>query len=186
MIIPTGFTTSQVIPVDNPPEPCATLISRSVHSPVPTTPQTPVPTTAHIPMPTTPSINTESIKRTELASSVPDSTESIANITPSTNRNVNDAGFLTPLYLSNLMKNCCSRKNFATKLVCKLFDEETRKKSNVAGKLGKASLNPVVMEYVKSLTFQYYPLETGQKEEKEWKSCVIAIDSNSRSLNRKK
>ena len=77
------------------------------------------------------------------------------------------------------------KKNFATKLVCKLFNEDIRKKSNVAGELWNAKLNPVVIEYIKSLTFQHYLLDAGESEDKEWKSCIIAIDSNSRSLNRK-
>ena len=45
-----------------------------------------------------------------------------------------------------------------------LFDKETRKKSNVSGKLGKLRLNPVLMEYEKSLTLQYYPLEQNEKK----------------------
>lgn len=173
-IIPTGFGVSSV---DNFPEPSApSTTSRNMYNPVPTTPQTPIATTAHTPMPTTPSSGQVT----------PGSTESAISITPSTDDNFNDAGFLTPAYLSNLMKRCCSRKNFATKLVCKLFNEDIRKKSNIAGKLGKAKLNPVVIDYIKSLTFQHYPLEAGENEEKEWKACIIAIDSNSRSLNRKK
>jgi len=43
--------------------------------------------------------------------------------------------------------------------VTELFDENTRKCSNVAGKMGKLKLNPVLIEYVKSLAFQFYPLE---------------------------
>lgn len=190
VIIPTGFGTS---PVDHLPEQGAPTMPRNIYTPVPTTPQTPtsttahtlVPKTVHIPMSTTPLINaTEDTELASFGQVTPCSTESTESITPSTDENVD--GFLTPTYLSALMKKCCSRKNFAAKLVCKLFNEDTRKTSNVAGKLGKARLNPVVIDYVKSLTFQHYPLEAGEKEEKEWKSCVVAIDSSSRSLNRKK
>ena len=58
-----------------------------------------------------------------------------------------DGFFLTPRFLTSLMRQSCSRKNFATKLVGELFDENTRKKSNVSGWLGKAKLNAVVMDY---------------------------------------
>ena len=77
------------------------------------------------------------------------------------------------------------KKNFATRLVCRLFNEDTRKNSNVDGKLGKATLNAVVMDYIKSLTFQHCPLEDNEKEEKAWQACVVAINSKLRSLNRK-
>ena len=177
--VPTGFDTSSV------DEQSASSMPRMYNS-VPTTPQTPMPTTAHTPMPTTPLINATECAGASSGQVTPESTVSAISITPSTDENLNDAGFLTPQYLNNMLKKCCSRKNFATKLVCKLFNEDIRKKSNVAGKLGKAKLNPVVIEYIKSLTFQHYPLEAGESEEKEWKSCIIAIDSNSRSLNRKK
>ena len=53
-------------------------------------------------------------------------------------------------------------------LVHNIFDEDTRKLSNVGGKLGKLKMNPVLMEYVRSLTFQYYPLEPFEKEKVEW------------------
>ena len=147
------------------------------------------------------SFNMQVPTMTEVSISVTSSLASTSTVTPmnsvsSVNSNpnsamasdasTNDEGFvLTPTSLNSLARQCCSRKNFATKLVCQLFDEDTRKKSNVAGKLGKAKLNAVVMDYIKSLTFQYYPLEGNEKEEKAWQACVIAIDSKSRSLNRK-
>ena len=84
------------------------------------------------------------------------------------------------------MKKSCSRKNFASRLVRELFDEETRRKSNVAGKLGKLKLNPVLIKYVKSLTFQYYPLEQHEKEKTEWTQCIISIDEANRRLNKPK
>ena len=70
-------------------------------------------------------------------------------------------------------------------LVRNIFDEETRKRSNVSGKLGKQRMNPVLMEYIKSLSFQYYPLEAFEKEQVEWSKCVVAIDESNRRLNNK-
>jgi len=79
----------------------------------------------------------------------------------------------------------CSRRNFAAKLVAELFDEDTRKRSNVSGKAGKLRLNPVLMEHVRSLTFQYYPLELAESEKAEWAKCVISIDEFNRRLKNK-
>ena len=93
--------------------------------------------------------------------------------------------FLAGNLISELHKNSCSRRNFSTRLVRKLFDESTRRQSNVHGKLGKSKLNPVIMDYVKSLTFQYYPLEGYESEQQEWARCVVAIDSSSRGLNKR-
>lgn len=84
-----------------------------------------------------------------------------------------------------IQKNSCSRRNFAVNLVRNIFDEETRKVSNVSGKLGKRRMNPVLMEYVKSLSFQYYPLETFESEKVEWGRCIVAIDESNRRLNNK-
>ena len=78
----------------------------------------------------------------------------------------------------------CSRRNFSSKLVSKFFDEHTRRCSNVNGRRGKAKLNPAIMGYIKSITFQYYPLENFESEEKEWARCIIAIDSSSRSIGK--
>lgn len=61
------------------------------------------------------------------------------------------AGVLEPAKIVFLQKNSCSRRNFAVNLVRNIFDEDTRKLSNVGGKLGKLKMNPVLMEYVKSL-----------------------------------
>lgn len=67
-----------------------------------------------------------------------------------------------------------------------LFDEDTRRKPNVAGKLGKLRLNPVLIEYVKSLVFQHYPLEQYEKEKEEWAQCIVSIDEGNRRLNKPK
>ena len=84
-----------------------------------------------------------------------------------------------------IQRNSCSRCNFAVNLERNIFDEDTKKLSNVAGKLGKLKMNPVSIEYVKSLTFQYYPLEPFEKEKKEWNNCVVTIDESNRRLNNK-
>lgn len=94
-------------------------------------------------------------------------------------------GVLERSKISTIQKNSCSRRNFAVNLVRNIFEEETRKHSNVGGKLGKQRMNPVLMEYVKSLSFQYYPLEPYEKEKVEWSKCVVAIDESNRRLNNK-
>ena len=80
----------------------------------------------------------------------------------------------------------CSRRNFAARLVAELFYEDIRKHSNVSVKLGKMKLNPVLMDYAKSLVFQFYPLEHSESEKVEWGKCVIAIDEFNRSLNKQR
>ena len=94
-------------------------------------------------------------------------------------------GMLEPARIRFIQRNSCSRRNFAVNLVRNIFDEDTRKLSNVAGKLGKLKMNPVLMEYIKSVTFQYYSLEPFEKEKKEWHNCVVAIDESNRRLNNK-
>ena len=83
-----------------------------------------------------------------------------------------------------LRQKCCSRRNFCAKLNQEVFDEQTRKRSNVAGKLGKLKLNPVLVDYIKCLAFQHFPLEQNQSEKAEWAQCVIAIDELNRRLNK--
>ena len=56
----------------------------------------------------------------------------------------------------------------------------------MAGKFGKLKLNPILIEYIKSLVFQHYPLEEGEKQEIEWARCVVAIDEKNRRLNKAK
>lgn len=95
------------------------------------------------------------------------------------------ASCLSSIEITNIYRNSCSRQNFSSRLVRRLFDEQTRKTSNVAGKLGKAQLNPVIISYVKSLTFQFFPLDTYEKLDKAWSICVGAIDEGNRRLNNK-
>ena len=89
-------------------------------------------------------------------------------------------GILDDSDVQRIKRKSCSRKNFSSRLVRELFDDDTRRKSNVAGKLGKLKLNPVLIDYVKSLSFQYYPLEQHEKEKDAWSKCVIAIDECNR------
>ena len=43
----------------------------------------------------------------------------------------------------------------------------------------------VLIQYIKSLTFQHYPLESFETEKKAWAKCVLAIDEGNRRLNNK-
>ena len=90
---------------------------------------------------------------------------------------------LTSGEISQLFLKSCSRKNFATLLVKRLFPEEVRKVSNVSGK-DKQQLDPSIIEYVKDTTFVHWPLAQSEKTDKEWGECKIAIDKANRRLNR--
>ena len=90
---------------------------------------------------------------------------------------------LTSGEISQLFLKSCSRKNFATLLVKRLFPEEVRKVSNVSGK-DKQQLDPSIIEYVKDTTFVHWPLAQSEKTDKEWGECKIAIDEANRRLNR--
>ena len=94
------------------------------------------------------------------------------------------SGILDPDEIQRIRSGSCSRRNFAAKLVGRLFDEETRRRSNVSGKLGKMKLNPVLIHYVRSLAFQFYPLEHHLSEKVEWGKCVVSIDEFNRRLNK--
>ena len=103
--------------------------------------------------------------------------ETVTSVVPS--------GVLDSEEIKFIKAKSCSRRNFAVGLVRKLFDEETRKRCNMHGKLGKMKLNPVLMEYITSLCFQFYPLEESQKEKVEWGKCVVAVDETNRRLKNK-
>ena len=93
--------------------------------------------------------------------------------------------WLSSIEVTCLYKSSCSRRNFATNLTRRLFDEETRKVSNVAGKRGKAKLNPIVVDYIKSTVFQFFPSSSPLETDKDWAICVTAIDeANRRLVNR--
>lgn len=85
-----------------------------------------------------------------------------------------------------MRQKSCSRRNFCAKLNQEIFDEQTRKRSNVAGKLGKLKLNPVLIDYIRSLAFEHFPLELHENEKAEWSQCIIAIDELNRRLNKPK
>ena len=85
-------------------------------------------------------------------------------------------GILDSEQIKFIRSGSCSRRNFAAKLVVALFDEATRRRWNVSGKLGKSKLNPVLIQYVKSLAFQLYPLEHHENEKEEWEKCVVSMD----------
>ena len=86
---------------------------------------------------------------------------------------------ITPIYVKS-----CNRRNFAALLVERLFDVETRLKSNVSGR-GKERLDPEVMKYIKAKVFEFYeccPSET----KVEWRKCITSIDEKSRALKKRK
>jgi len=85
--------------------------------------------------------------------------------------------------LTKWFMRSCSRRNFAANLVRQLFSKEIRHISNVAGR-GKAMLDPVKIQFVKSTCFEYFPLAGGEKRDDEWQKCIISIDESSRRLNK--
>ena len=92
------------------------------------------------------------------------------------------AGWIEQGRIFYLRQKSCFRCNLCAKLNQEIFDEQTRKRSNVAGKLGKLKLNPVLVDYIKSLAFQHFPLEQNKSEKAEWGQCVIAIDELNRQV----
>ena len=86
---------------------------------------------------------------------------------------------ITPIYVKSRNRN-----NFATLLVERLSDVQTRLKSNVAGR-GKERLDPEVMGYIKAKVFQFYECNVSEIKD-EWKKCIKSIDDKSRALKKKK
>ena len=86
---------------------------------------------------------------------------------------------ITPIYVKSRNRN-----NFAALLVERLFDVQTRLKSNVAGR-GKERLDPEVMRYIKAKVFQFYECNVSEMKD-EWKKCIKSIDDKSRALKKKK
>ena len=86
---------------------------------------------------------------------------------------------ITPIYVKSRNRN-----NFAALLVERLFDVQTRLKSNVAGR-GKERLDPEVMGYIKAKVFQFYECNVSEIKD-EWKKCIKSIDDKSRALKKKK
>ena len=69
-------------------------------------------------------------------------------------------------------------------MVRKLFPETVMKASNVRGVMGKQQLNPEVMQYVKSMAFQSFPLKEKENKSSAWQGCIRAIDEACRRLNK--
>lgn len=86
---------------------------------------------------------------------------------------------ITPIYVKSR-----NRRNFAALLVERLFDVETRLKSNVSGRQ-KEKLDPEIIKYVRAKAFQYYECNSTEKKT-EWAKCVLSIDDKSRSLKKRK
>ena len=82
---------------------------------------------------------------------------------------------------TKIFNRSCSRHNMAVNAIRVLVDEETRKKSNVVGR-GKDMLDPVIVNYVKNMCFQFFPVMGSEKKADEWSKCVISIDESSRQL----
>ena len=79
-----------------------------------------------------------------------------------------------------------SRRNFAANVMCKIFSTAEREVRNVRGKLGKSQLDPERIEYIKTVTFRMYPLDSKESAQSAWGACVNAIDEANRRLYRKK
>jgi len=72
----------------------------------------------------------------------------------------------------------------AVNLIRRLFDKDTRIKSNVSGH-GKEMLDPVLVNYAKTICFQFFPLNSSEKVVEEWNKCIIYIDKSSQRLKNK-
>jgi len=82
---------------------------------------------------------------------------------------MSDNGILRAELIRKLCKNSCS----CCKLVEVLFDKDTRKRSNVAGKMEKMKLNPILINYIKSLAFQHFPKDEDENQASEWVQCQL-------------
>jgi len=98
---------------------------------------------------------------------------SIATIEEVRTSETENEGILRAELVRKLRRKSCSRRNFSAKLNEVLFDKDTRKRSNVAGKMGKLRLNPILMDYIKSLAFQHFPLEEDENQNSEWARFII-------------
>lgn len=86
---------------------------------------------------------------------------------------------ITPIYTKSR-----NRRNFAALLVQRLFDIQTRMRSNVAGR-GKERLDPEIMKYIKAKCFEYFECPPSEIKN-EWSKCVVSIDEKSRALKKLK
>ena len=67
----------------------------------------------------------------------------------------------------------------AAALVNKLFDTETRLRSNVRGR-GKGKLDPKKIEYVKKKCFEMFPSNRDGDMKKDWDDCIVSIDKRTK------
>lgn len=86
----------------------------------------------------------------------------------------------------DVKRQSCSRNNFATNMVRKLFPLEERRISNVKGVLGKKQLDPEILSQIREATFQMYPCDSGEKQDTSWRVCCKAIDESCRRFNKER
>ena len=79
----------------------------------------------------------------------------------------------------------CSHENLTANLARELFTVDERMMSNVAGKCGKAKINPKIINENRKATFQMFPPTPAENQKQLWSACIRAIDSASKSLVRK-
>jgi len=85
--------------------------------------------------------------------------------------------------LVQIFMKSCSRKNMAVLMTRRLFSEDVRMSSNVAGR-NKKKLDPKIIDYIRQKVFQYFPT-TQVDTKREWSDCIVAIDESSRRLKNK-
>ena len=91
---------------------------------------------------------------------------------------------LTTDEITKMKVDACSRRNFATKSVKRVFSEEERRSSNCRGKRGKNPLDPIRLNAIKALTYYHFPLKPGLSAEDDWlNECVKAIMKRTEERN---
>ena len=88
--------------------------------------------------------------------------------------------------LVKLRHASASLRNFSANVMRKVFSKAEREVSNVRGKLGKSQLDPEKIEYIKTVTFRMFPLDSKESSQAAWATCINAIDEANRRLYRKK
>ena len=72
----------------------------------------------------------------------------------------------------------------AANIIRVLVDDDTRRRCNVSGR-EKDMLDPAIVDYTKTMCFQFFPLSNSEKKADEWSKCVISIDECNRRLKNK-
>ena len=80
----------------------------------------------------------------------------------------NNETCVTPKDLTEEHCKSNSQKNFAVRIFRRIFTKEEQKGANCTGTRGKAKLDPDKLAKVRQYTYQYFPLEPGVNEEKDW------------------